>query len=734
MIDQIFNISNYHYNGHAVPVVVVSLLITLIGLFVILQTKKQVEHVAFFFFCLSLSVWLFTTGLVYSANDSKTVLAVYKLFTFFGVANIMPNLYLFSAAAAGFLKKQRMFVILAFLISNVFYLLAATTNMMVNDVSAYFWGFYPQYKPIAFLFIIFYFIIFVSSQVNLFVAYRRENIAIKKSSKLVMMASLLIGFTASIDFVPKFLNVAVYPTGFISMFIMTSLLAYSIIKYRAFDIETVIHKTLLWGLSFLIITVPILTIYRIFFPLIQYSMNAQIGFGALSLAVFALYLRLVQPKIDHLFQRRKADMEEIANHFAGDLVYLKGIDSLVSRIETVLKDSLYPQWIDVFIFNELKKSYVIANKNESKNKESEIGGIGDNNKNMNKFLEFLNANNLIVFKRFVDIDPKYASVKDVAKSYFDATSAILVIPLVLNERLLGIINLGKKANLSRYTALDVHFLTSIKNQSAIAISNSLIFEDIEEQVKKRTNELVEVQKQLVQAEKLATVGTLSGGVAHEINNPLTAILTNVQMLLAFSDDDTKIDKESLELIEEATQRCRSIVQKLMMYARKPVESTATERIDLAVVIERVVAFLQYQLEQDGVKITVDIEKPNLCILGNYNEMEQVLTNLILNARDSIVELKKSGNIFISLSLKYQLICLKVKDEGKGISNAIISKVFDPFFTTKDVGKGLGLGLSICHSIIEKHNGIIKVKSDEENGAEFIVELPQYATIEKTCRI
>jgi len=248
-------------------------------------------------------------------------------------------------------------------------------------------------------------------------------------------------------------------------------------------------------------------------------------------------------------------------------------------------------------------------------------------------------------------------------------------------------------------------------------------------VKERTEELVEVQKQLIQAEKLATVGTLSGGVAHEINNPLAAILTNVQMMLMFADDeDTKVDKESLELIEEATQRCRTIVSKLMTYAKKPMESDEISRVDLMDALKKVISFIRYQLEQDGVKIFVEAEDTCYPILGNNNELEQVFTNFILNARDAIKKANKSGDIHIVFAKTDKQIKVSVKDEGAGIEDKILSKIFDPFFTTKDVGQGLGLGLSICQSIVEKHQGKIEVKSAVDKGTEFLIEFPIYVAV------
>ena len=722
MFDSLFHLSNYHFSLHAIPVMVVSLLIFSIGLLILFQTKRTIGDIAFFLFCMSATLWLFTMGFVYSSPDAQTALRLYKVFTFFGVINLTPNLYLFAATVSGLLHRQLKWVIFTYIVTYSIYFLALTTNKFITTPHLYYWGYYPHYEPWNYLFLLSFAVVFFANQSHLKLAYQREDVPVKRNQIRLIKLSLLFGLTAFIDFAAKIWTVPVYPFGFISMFILTSLLAYSIIRYRAFDIETVIHKTILWIASFSIIVIPIFLLHQWCFPYIKESAVWQIVFGTISFFIFALYLRLIQPKIDHVFQRRKANLDQISNQFISDLVHLKGFGNLIQRIEQTIANALYPQWVDIFIYDEKKKDYAAVNRKEAQGRVSRCD-------QENEFLKWLNKNNAIVYREFVEIDPEYASIKVAAINYFESTGSIVAIPLVLNERLLGMINLTKKSNLRRYNAVDFYFLTTLKNQSAIAISNSLIYQNIEEQVKERTKELVEVQKQLIQAEKLATVGTLSGGVAHEINNPLTAILTNVQMLLAFSDEDAKMDRESLELIEEATQRCRTIVQKLMTYAKKPLESNQVSMIDISDVLKKTVSFISYQLEQESVHIAVAMPQGSYPVVGNPNELEQVLTNLILNARDAILEKKKGGDVHIAFLKDAKHVSVQVKDEGSGISKDVISRIFDPFFTTKDVGKGLGLGLSICQSIIEKHRGEITVQSELGSGSTFTIKLPRYLEAE-----
>jgi C4-dicarboxylate-specific signal transduction histidine kinase len=300
----------------------------------------------------------------------------------------------------------------------------------------------------------------------------------------------------------------------------------------------------------------------------------------------------------------------------------------------------------------------------------------------------------------------------------------VVVPCLLEGKLLDILILGDKLSGKIYTSEDLDNFLDLAREVALATENALLYGNIEDEVRQRTKQLLEVQSQLVQAEKLATVGTLAGGVAHEINNPLTAILTNAQMLLADAKSFDADSKESLQLIEEATQRCRTIVQKLMTYAKRPLETTEVSKVDLLNVTKKVISFLGYQFEQENIKIILSAKDEVYLVNGNQNELEQVLTNIILNSRDAITKIKRSGNIYIGLSKSNNSIDVEIRDEGAGIAKEIMSKIFDPFFTTKDVGKGLGLGLSICQAIVEKHDGSIAVQSEVNKGSIFTVKLPR----------
>jgi len=231
----------------------------------------------------------------------------------------------------------------------------------------------------------------------------------------------------------------------------------------------------------------------------------------------------------------------------------------------------------------------------------------------------------------------YEEIKDKINKKIEVLKPVLIVPGILRDKIIGFLILGGKTTKEDFAQEDIDTFSLLANEATLAIENAILYESMEEEINRKTKELLETQRQVIQLEKLATVGTLAGGVAHEINNPLTAILTNAQILLSTCDNLDEDEKESLQLIEEAAKRCKIIVQKLMVYAKKPKEEEFKE-VDLLNVIKNVLSLIGYQLNQEN--ININAKEKEYKVLGNQNELEQVFTNLILNAKDAIKQIKK----------------------------------------------------------------------------------------------
>lgn len=240
-------------------------------------------------------------------------------------------------------------------------------------------------------------------------------------------------------------------------------------------------------------------------------------------------------------------------------------------------------------------------------------------------------------------------------------------------------------------------------------SRVVTFDDVSERVK--------LEEQVLRQERLASLGMLAAGVAHEINTPLTGISSYTQMLLEeCAADDPR--REALEKIELQTNRAAEITSSLLNLARP--EETSVERVECGSAIREVVQLFEPQIRGRGIELELDIEDGLPVISGNKSKLQQVLLNLLMNARDAVAS---GGTIKLVGRARNGKIEVLVEDNGIGIAAEDLGRIFDPFFTTKGRGRGTGLGLSITYGIVQEHGGEIHVESQPGEFTRFRVELP-----------
>jgi PAS domain S-box-containing protein len=233
-------------------------------------------------------------------------------------------------------------------------------------------------------------------------------------------------------------------------------------------------------------------------------------------------------------------------------------------------------------------------------------------------------------------------------------------------------------------------------------------------------EVKRLEEQLIQAEKLAAMGQMLAGVAHELNNPLTAIL-GVSELLRDRPGIDDATKRQLEMTHRQARRAARIVQNLLEFSRPA--SPQKKLLDLNNVLERTLQLHEHSLKRNSVEADFHQEPDLPYIVGDANQLIQVFLNLISNAEHAIKEVRTAGHIRIRLGQAFNRVYATVQDDGVGIKPEALPRLFDPFFTTKRPGGGTGLGLSICMSIVREHGGNIEVDSLPGGGASFTVYLP-----------
>jgi signal transduction histidine kinase len=340
------------------------------------------------------------------------------------------------------------------------------------------------------------------------------------------------------------------------------------------------------------------------------------------------------------------------------------------------------------------------------------------------------------FSRADSDDEPDVENREACRDIFDTLEVELLVPILFGVDLLGVIAVGRKLSGDRLASDDRLLLRTLANQSSVAIENAKAFDEIatlnenlEARVEERTEELRQTQAQLLQAEKMKSLGQLVAGVAHELNNPIGFVHANLQLLDEYvkklidgprSESDSERVVESIAKLlsrsREGTERVKKIVQDLRTFSR--MDHAELLEVDLHEEIDRTLALMGPRLKN---RIEVERDYGDLprvrCYAGQLN---QVFLNLLINACDAIEE---RGTIRIVTRRNEEGVRIEVQDDGPGISEEVRTRIFDPFFTTKPIGMGTGLGLSLSHGIIDRHGGRLSVKSELGHGTTLIIELP-----------
>jgi signal transduction histidine kinase len=348
--------------------------------------------------------------------------------------------------------------------------------------------------------------------------------------------------------------------------------------------------------------------------------------------------------------------------------------------------------------------------------------------------EHLRQHRSVLSRRALEDDPESAE-------FFDRLGVELLVPILYGNDLLGAIAVGQKRTGDRLAGADRQLLQTLANQSAIAIENARAFDEIaklnetlEARVETRTRELRETQDQLMQSEKLKSMGQLVAGVAHELNNPIGFVHSKIQLLDEYvgrllegpgDEAEAKQIRDTIAKLllrsREGAQRVKQIVEDLRTFSRT--DQAAIEEVDLHEELDRTLALMEPRFRH---KIEVERcygELPRVrCYPGQLN---QVFLNLLMNAGDAM---EGHGQVTVRTRPWVRGVRIDFEDSGPGITPEVLGRLFDPFFTTKEVGQGTGLGLSISHSIVERHGGRIYAASRPERGAIFSIEIPLDAPV------
>lgn len=301
------------------------------------------------------------------------------------------------------------------------------------------------------------------------------------------------------------------------------------------------------------------------------------------------------------------------------------------------------------------------------------------------------------------------------------------IPLIVRERMIGYLTLDSH-QVGAYGEKDAAYAFGFAQQAATAVENARLHADLRAQLAA----LEATQSRLVQSEKLAAIGELVAGVAHELNNPLSAVMLYAQ-LLQQKGAATPMQRDLDRIVEQA-QRASNIVQSLLDFARQ--RTPVRKPVQVEELVRNSLALIRYELNTHNVMSEVIVAEAIPPTMADPHQVEQVLVNLFNNAYQAMSKAHGGGKLVVKLShgpSRYveqpdetPMVRIEIGDNGPGIEPELLTRIFDPFFTTKEPGAGTGLGLSVAHGIISEHSGYIWAESEPGEGSVFFVELPLVA--------
>lgn len=303
----------------------------------------------------------------------------------------------------------------------------------------------------------------------------------------------------------------------------------------------------------------------------------------------------------------------------------------------------------------------------------------------------------------------------------------LAVPLRSPGDVLGVLAVFQKASEDYFTERERILLSILSGQGAVAVENYRLYQQLRGKIgmlEQTIDALHTTQDQLIQTEKLVSIGHLASGVAHEIRNPLSIVLMGLEFLGDPQNRDEKIFQESVQKMKQSIHRANNIVVELLKFSRSA--KLQLNEVSLCKVLDDTLVLLNNQARLDSIEIVKKFPADPVMIMADATMLAQAFFNLFANAVDAMA---KGGTLTVDVSvcavgsLDLPMATVKISDTGTGIAKENLSRIFNPFFTTKDPGKGTGLGLSIVHLILERHNGMISVESKENQGTTFTLQLP-----------
>jgi len=713
-------------NIYNLPPLLAGLANLCLGAFVLSRKARGKANQLYALACLALAIWnsgFFAMYWLPPTGEGLKSALVWNNCLHLGLLFLAPLSYHFALAMTG--ARRRWLYWIAYLgygISSVF-MWYSVRGTFVAKLEWLWWnqprgygGWVPRSSPVSAVFDNFFFLYVLLGLGVLVHGYRSASQAVERNRLKYLIIAIGVAFLGGI---PNFLLVhrtlQIYPIGHVVQIVYVGIVAYTIVRYRLMDISVVIRR----GALYSAVTAGVIGVYVLALLLVvkqaetglrevPFWLTAIIAFG-LALAVQPFHRRL-QVIVDRRFFREEYEAQRILRDLSRSVVSFLEQDELLGYTLDALRRALGVTRGYAYLGEE---GQYVARAAYPEDAPREKIGAGDSLVlAVGKTQEPLVRDEIGVMLRALNLSAEEREVLVSAQQRLEEFQAQVAVPVRSKTGLSGFLLVGDKRSGDLFSPSDLALLATLGNQLAVAVENARLYA----RLRQAYQDLEDAQRQLYQSEKLAAIGELASGVAHEINNPLGAILMTAQrMRRALGTDERTADW--MANIEEGVMRCKEIVRGLLDFARQNVPQMV--RTDVQAVLERTIALARSHHSLRRCKIATKFADRMPTIIADPNQLIQVFLNLFINAGLAMAE---GGALTVRTHSFGDRILVEVEDTGCGIPEDMLEQIFHPFVSTRGE-RGTGLGLSVSYGIVERHRGRIWAESEVGRGSIFFVELP-----------
>jgi signal transduction histidine kinase len=697
-------------NIFAIPTILTSIILFFLGAYVYLKNRHLKSNIIFGLLCFSMFIWLLGFSLMYLSKSPERALIWGKI-GFMGIVFIPFIVYHFAISFIDY-TDHYMYYIYPFGVISIF--INFFTPLIYKDVKLHFWGYYPVAGKFYFVYLILFIVCFGYAAFLLYKSLQNDSISLLRKQQIkYVFFPIIPGTLGIVDYIAKYSSLNVYPYGYIFALLFVVSIGYAILKYRIMDIRVVITRAGIFVLLYAIVLgIPFYVAYRT-------------GSGLLSTA-FAVLLASIGPAAYRSLHQRAEGLilaeqkrYQLALHEASTgMVREHNLDKLLNLVVGILRDTVKINYSAVFTDDKQNLVYEL---------KALSGGEGRYSKSLLSY-----DNPLVKYIKSVKAPFTLEELPDEVKSSpVVANMPIsLIIPSFIEDKLMGFIVLGEKVNKTIYTQDDINVFTTLSNQMALAIENCLYLDESRN-----------TQERLFTAEKLASIGGMAEGIAHQIMNRMNQFTLNSQAIEVKTERFKKDRNEEqffsdLNTISNSQmkniQRTTDIVKGILNYSSVEIDERNFSTFSIEDIINPSLELLRIKHNITEFPLKLEINMSDGTVYGVKAQLMEVIYNILDNAYESTLEKKGQSpdykseiTVKICEAAKPANIIIEIADNGIGIKEENKGKVFAPFFTTKATRKsGSGIGCYIVKRIIEEnHKGKIWFNSNYMAGSTFYLEIP-----------